>query len=101
MANRYWIGGTGNWNDTAHWSETSGGAGGAVIPTSSDDVFFDANSFSANNQTVDMFVSTYGLCRNMDWSGITYTVRPLDSVKIYGNLIMSSLLDLEWDYPNF
>jgi hypothetical protein len=46
MANRYWVGGTANWDGTAgtKWSTTSGGAGGAAVPTSSDDVFFDANS---------------------------------------------------------
>lgn len=46
MADRYWVGGTDNWNGTAglKWSTTSGGAGGAAVPTSSDDVFFDANS---------------------------------------------------------
>lgn len=42
--NRYWVGGTGNWNDTSHWSASSGGSGGASVPTSNDDVFIDANS---------------------------------------------------------
>lgn len=36
MANRYWIGGTGNWSDTSHWSASSGGAGGASKPTAAD-----------------------------------------------------------------
>ena len=48
MANRYWVAGTGTnyWTDagTANWSASSGGAGGASVPTSADDVFFDANS---------------------------------------------------------
>lgn len=44
MANRYRIGGTGNWNDTAKWSTSSGGSGGASVPSTSDDSFFDANS---------------------------------------------------------
>ena len=26
---RYWVGGTGNWDDTANWSTSSGGSGGA------------------------------------------------------------------------
>src|SRR3990167_4016615 len=45
-ASRYWVGGTGNWDasDTAHWSVSSGGAGGASVPTSSDNVIFDAAS---------------------------------------------------------
>jgi hypothetical protein len=44
MAARYWILGAGNWNDTAHWSTTSGGVGGASVPTMDDDVYFDSNS---------------------------------------------------------
>lgn len=46
MANRYWVGGTGNWTDTAHWSDTSGGTGGFSVPTTSDDVYLDSNSGS-------------------------------------------------------
>jgi hypothetical protein len=46
MALRYWVGGTANWSavNTANWSATSGGAGGASVPTVADDVFFDGNS---------------------------------------------------------
>lgn len=44
MANRYWVGGTGTWTDTARWSTTSGGAGGASVPGASDAAIFDANS---------------------------------------------------------
>ena len=44
MADRYWVGGTAAWDGTAgtKWALTSGGAGGQAIPTSADDVFFDA-----------------------------------------------------------
>jgi hypothetical protein len=43
-ANRFWIAaGSANWNNTANWSATSGGAGGASVPGSADNVFFDAN----------------------------------------------------------
>lgn len=46
MASRYWVGGTANWDSTAgtKWATTSGGAGGASVPTTADDVFLDANS---------------------------------------------------------
>lgn len=42
MASRYWVGGTASWDGTAgtKWSTTSGGAGGASVPTTADDVFF-------------------------------------------------------------
>lgn len=49
MADRYLVtGGTGFWNNTNMWSTTSGGPSGASIPTSTDDVFFDVNSFNQN-----------------------------------------------------
>jgi hypothetical protein len=44
MADRYWVGGTGNWGDAARWSASSGGAGGASVPGANDDVYFDENS---------------------------------------------------------
>ena len=51
MADRYWVGGTGNWNtsSTTNWSASSGGASGASVPTSADNVFFDANSNTGTN----------------------------------------------------
>ncbi len=43
MADRYWRGGTGTWNTTSttNWSTTSGGSGGASVPTAADNVIFD------------------------------------------------------------
>ena len=43
MANRYWRGGAGTWDTTTttNWSTSSGGAGGASVPTAADAVFFD------------------------------------------------------------
>lgn len=41
---RFWVGGPGNFPDTAHWSATSGGPGGATAPTAADSVTFDAAS---------------------------------------------------------
>jgi hypothetical protein len=54
MANRYWVGGTGTWDDTdtTNWSATSGGAGGASAPTTADTIFFDTNSGTAATVTV-------------------------------------------------
>ena len=49
MADRYWVGGTGTWDTTTTtpWSATSGGVGGASVPTSVDSVFFNlAGSFT-------------------------------------------------------
>ena len=56
---RYWVGGTGTWNTTSttNWSDSSGGAGGASVPTSVDTVIFDAAS-SAGSYTVTRSGST-------------------------------------------
>ncbi len=41
---RYWVGGAGNWNNTARWSLSNGGAGGASVPTSENLAFFTSSS---------------------------------------------------------
>lgn len=55
MANRFWVGGSGTWDNTntTNWATTSGGAGGASAPTTADNVFFDSNSGTAATITVD------------------------------------------------
>lgn len=35
---RFWTGGSGHWNDAAHWAATAGGPGGAGVPRSGDAV---------------------------------------------------------------
>ena len=68
---RYWIGGSGDWNDNTHWSTTSGGTGGACIPTVFDDVYFNAASgFTAASKTVTVNNGN-AYCRNLDWSAAT------------------------------
>ncbi|WP_298713901.1 Ig-like domain-containing protein, partial [Chitinophaga sp.] len=90
---RYWVGGSGDWNDASHWSNTSGGPGGACIPTASNDVFFDANSgFTAAAKTVTISVGN-AYFRNMDWTGATN--EPILSksntwvAECWGNLILN------------
>lgn len=68
----FWIGGTGNWNDPTHWSATSGGGPSGCVPSVTDDVFFDANSFTGAGQTVTVNVENAS-CRNMSWMGVTGT----------------------------
>jgi len=54
MATYYWVGGSGTWDNssTTNWSATSGGSGGAGVPTTADDVVFDVNSGSFHNVTI-------------------------------------------------
>ncbi len=70
MANRFWVGGTAAWDATAllKWSTTTGGVGGAAVPTAADDVFFDANSGAGT-----VTASGSGVCRNLDFTGFVGT----------------------------
>ena len=53
MADRYWVGGSGNWSDnTNHWATTSGGAPGASKPASGDTVYIDDNSPNGSDFTI-------------------------------------------------
>lgn len=52
MANRYWVGDSGDWEDTAHWAQVSNGPGGFSVPDNSTTVYFDRYSFSTNNESV-------------------------------------------------
>lgn len=92
MANRYWRGGTGTWDasNTANWSATSGGAGGASAPTLNDDVFFDANSDAGGIFTVT--IGTGAVCRDITIAGLdqvmTLSQGATSRLDIYGSLTL-------------
>ena len=52
--NLYWIGGAGNWSNTAKWSLTSGGAPSTVLPDSTTNVIFDINSGLSTGNNVNI-----------------------------------------------
>lgn len=86
----YWVGGTGNWNDKAHWSQTSGGAGGYCVPGPADNVFFDAGSgFSSTNKTV--MVDNISYAHNITFAGSpvapTLTQSGSQTLNIYGSTV--------------
>lgn len=89
MANRYWVGGTDTWNATAgtKWATTSGGTGGASVPTSSDDVFFDANSGSGT-----VTLGADGNCQDINFTGFTgsFEASSARRINIYGSTILGS-----------
>lgn len=90
--NFYWIGGTGNWGDGSHWSLSSGGPAFGCIPTPVDNVFFDANSFTATGQTVTSNVNI-AYCKNMDWTGVRFspTINMVNKeLWVYGSLTLVS-----------
>lgn len=64
---RFWIGGTGNWNDTAHWSTSSGGGGGASVPTSSDTVTVNGASTTGGG-SVNITLDVAAFCSQFTWN---------------------------------
>ncbi|TXI68171.1 MAG: hypothetical protein E6Q41_04540 [Cyclobacteriaceae bacterium] len=60
---RFWVAaGASNWNNTANWSTTSGGAGGASVPGPSDAVTFNASGLG--NCTLDVAPNVAGITVN-------------------------------------
>ena len=89
MSSRYWIGNSGNWFDTHHWSLSSGGVGGSSVPTTGDSAIFDENSGSGT-VTIDMEI----LCGIFIESEAYY----LFSFIVSENGILSLSDDLEYLY---
>lgn len=91
-SNRYWIGGSGLWNDLAHWSALSGGPGGASAPTVNDNVFFD--EYSADNMVLTVTLSGTNQCNDLSvLPGLGTTIFSGSSaaiLKINGSLSYSS-----------
>lgn len=88
MANRYWVGGTAQWDASAlRWSATSGGPGGAGEPTSADDVFFDANS-----GTGTCTISGNRSAKSVNFTGYTGTFTTFVSaiLNVFGDVTFSS-----------
>lgn len=51
---RYWVNGSGDWNNPQHWSEVSGGKGGASVPDLNCDVFIDRNSTAKGGLIIEV-----------------------------------------------
>jgi hypothetical protein len=71
MADRYWVGGTGNWDlTTTNWAASSGGASGASVPTSADNVFFDVNSNTGTGAFTVTMANSPRVCNDLTISGL-------------------------------
>lgn len=86
MANRYWVGGTANWDGTAgtKWATTSGGLGGAAIPTTADDVFFDGSSGAA---VVTVSAGNTG-CKSINCTAFTGTLTGTAALTVAGSFTL-------------
>ena len=68
MASRYWVSAvSSNWNNTANWSTSSGGSGGASVPGASDDVFFDGSGLG--DCVIDAAVNVQSIYNDDTYTG--------------------------------
>lgn len=83
MADRYWVGGTATWDTTttANWSTTSGGAGGASVPTAADSVFFD----QASTYTVTMTGAIRCLDLTVSAGTVTFVTGTSPTLQVSGS----------------
>lgn len=94
MATYYWVGGAGTWDaaTTTNWATSSGGAGGAGVPTSVDDAIFD----SASNATAyAVTVGTNAVARDITIAGpasgnVTITSAATSVINCFGSWINSA-----------
>jgi hypothetical protein len=96
VAEKYWVLGTGNISDTAHISDSDGGAGGASLPTSGDNLNFTVNSHTTSyTVTVDATAN----CADMTWANPASgspTFTGGSDVNIYGSL--TCVAGMGWTY---
>lgn len=91
MASRYAVGLPWNWDATAgtKWATTSGGAGGAAVPTSADDVFFDSSSGSGEATISGSAPSVKSLTCVAGFTGTISGALGFD-INVYGNVSLCS-----------
>lgn len=87
MANRYWVGGTANWDGTAgtKWATTSGGAGGASVPTTADDVFFTSSSTG----TCTIATGNTG-AKSINCTGFTGALSGTSNITVAGGMTLAT-----------
>jgi hypothetical protein len=93
MADRYWVGGTASWDGTAgtKWATTSGGTGGASVPTTADDVFF------TNLSTGTCTIASGNLgAKSINCTGFTGTITGTISIDVAGSVTLSA--GMNWNH---
>lgn len=91
MPNRFWVGGTGTWNgtNTANWSASNGGAGGASVPTSADNVYFTSLSGTGTCTTSGTRVCAALYFANHGFGNYTGTFAGTGGVNTNGDFAIS------------
>ncbi|MCW8941376.1 MAG: SprB repeat-containing protein, partial [Flavobacteriales bacterium] len=84
-ADFYWVGNSGSWNDASHWALSSGGQGGAGVPSQNDNVIFDNLSV---NQPSNISVQQQVFCSSFNVQtskNIVFSSLPSATLTVNGN----------------
>lgn len=89
MATFYWVGGAGTWDGstTTNWASSSGGAGGAGVPTLSDNAVFDSLS---NATAYAVTLGSGAVCADWTVAGPltgNVTFAGTAGISVYGTLL--------------
>lgn len=97
-ADHFWIGGSGDWSDIAHWSATSGGPAGTTIPGVLDNAIFDASSgVTAGVVNFDVAVNVDTLDFSNVLGGMVFSSTTFEpSIQINGSLLSNGLASFTW-----
>jgi len=98
MAEKYWVGGSGTWDNstTTNWSNSDGGAGGAAVPSATDNANFTTSS---GNGTVT--IAATAACANLvvNWTNVKTNIfslsgnfSPAGNITINGNSTINRIL---------
>ncbi|MCF6342728.1 MAG: hypothetical protein L3J31_07995, partial [Bacteroidales bacterium] len=98
----YWVGGSGDWNETQHWSSSSNGLGGECVPTPIDNVTFDKHSFAGAGNQVTVNLNN-AFVNNLIWSKeidepVFSTSEPRD-LRVFGSLILTDKVKFHFKGP--
>jgi hypothetical protein len=87
MPDRYWVGGTADWDGTigTKWALTSGGTGGQAVPTSADDVFFT----DLSTGTCTIATGNTG-AKSINCTGFTGTIAGTTAISVAGSITLSA-----------
>jgi hypothetical protein len=90
MPDRFWVGGTASWDGTAgtKWATTSGGAGGASVPTTSDAVFF--TNLSTGTCTI---AAGNGGAASINCTGFAGTITGTASITVAGSVTLVAAMN--------
>ena len=89
---RYWVNGAGTWDatTTTNWATTSGGAGGASAPTSTDNVIFDSLS---NATLYTVTIGADAVCEDFTVAApltgaVTFSLAATARIDCYGSMTL-------------